>query len=692
MPLTRLRNIGIAAHIDAGKTTVTERILFFTGVNRKTGEVHDGQATMDFMKQEQERGITIASAAITCSWKDSQINIIDTPGHVDFTIEVERSLRVIDGMIAVFCAVGGVEPQSETVWNQADRYKVPRIAFINKMDRTGADFNSVVKQMNTNLDAKAIAFQLPMGSEDNFLGMIDVIERKAYTFSDKEIIVTDVPEEYKAATEEARNILAERLADFNEEIMTLFLDEKEIPNEILKKTAREAALKLLITPVFCGAAYKNKGVQLLLDAVVDYLPSPIDKGAIVGIDIDDAEKTRTRNPTVKDPFSALAFKVIHDPFVGQQTFVRIYSGSLKSGLQILNSSRNKHERIGRLLRISAKDREEIFEAGPGDIVALIGMKFTKTGDTLCDNDKPLLLESIHIPQTVVELKIMPPKPKDQQKLGEALGKLANEDPSFRVRFNEETEETVISGMGELHLEIIIDRLRHEFNVEVEVGEPAVAFRETISMEVENDFKYAKQSGGKGQFARIVMRIEPNEGKGYEFVDKIKGGAIPTEYIPSVQKGILKTLEAGIIAGFPVVDVKVVLLDGSFHPVDSSDMAFQTCASICFKQAFMKANPILLEPVMKIEINTPDDYIGDVVGNLNKRRGKIESMRRFRKGAQKLNGFVPLMEMFGYATQLRNSSSGRANYSMEFFKYIATPKAIQEDVLKKLEEKKKLEKQ
>jgi elongation factor G len=691
MPLTRLRNIGIAAHIDAGKTTVTERILFFTGVNRKTGEVHDGQATMDFMKQEQERGITIASAAITCSWKDSQINIIDTPGHVDFTIEVERSLRVIDGMIAVFCAVGGVEPQSETVWNQADRYKVPRIAFVNKMDRTGAEFNSVINQLNTNLDAKAVAFQLPMGSEDNFIGMIDIIERKAYTFTDKDRIESEIPDEYKAATEEARNILSEKLADFDEEIMTLFLDEKEIPNELLKKTAREATLKLLVTPVFCGSAYKNKGVQLLLDAVVDYLPSPIDKGAIVGLDIDDPEKTRTRNPTVKDPFSALAFKVIHDPFVGQQTFVRIYSGSIKSGLQILNSSKKKHERIGRLLRISAKEREEVYEAGPGDIVALIGMKFTKTGDTLCDNDKPLLLESIHIPQTVVELKIMPPKPKDQQKLGEALGKLVMEDPSFKVRFNEETEETVISGMGELHLEIIIDRLKTEFKVDVEVGEPAVAYRETITTEIEYDYKYAKQSGGKGQFARVMMRIEPNEGKGFEFIDKIKGGAIPAEYIPSVKKGILKTLEAGIIAGFPVVDVKVVLLDGSFHPVDSSDMAFQTCASICFKQAFVKATPILLEPVMKIEINTPDDYIGDVVGNLNKRRGKIESMRRFRKGSQKLNGFVPLMEMFGYATQLRNVSSGRANYSMEFFQYLATPKAIQEDVLKKLEEKKKAEK-
>jgi elongation factor G len=691
MSLKNLRNIGIAAHIDAGKTTVTERILFFTGVNRKTGEVHDGQATMDFMKQEQERGITIASAAISCSWNDMQINIIDTPGHVDFTVEVERSLRVIDGMIAVFCAVGGVEPQSETVWNQADRYKVPRIAFVNKMDRTGADFHEAISQLNKILDAKAIAFQLPMGAEENFQGIIDIVEQKAYTFTDTERIESDIPEEFRAACKDARMQLVERLADFNEEITSLYFQGKEISAELMKKAAREATVKLLITPVFCGAAYKNKGVQLLLDAVVSYLPSPIDKGAIVGTDIDDKEKTRTRNPSTKDPFAALAFKVIHDPFVGQQTFIRIYSGTLKSGMQILNSTKNKYERIGRLLRIKAKEREEILEAGPGDIVALIGMKFTKTGDTLCDTEHPLLLENIHIPQTVIELKVMPPKPKDQQKLGEALGKLSNEDPSFKVRFNEETSETVISGMGELHLEIIIDRLKHEFQVDVEVGEPAVAFRETITTEVEADYKFAKQSGGKGQFARTEMRIEPNEGKGFEFIDKIKGGAIPNEYIPSVQKGILKTLEKGILAGFPVVDVKVVLLDGSYHPVDSSDMAFQTCASICFKQAFMKAMPILLEPVMKIEVNTPDDHIGDVVGNLNKRRGKIESMRRYRKGSQKLNGLVPLMEMFGYATQLRNISSGRANYSMEFFQYMATPKAIQEEVLKKLEEKKKLEK-
>jgi len=691
MPLTKLRNIGIAAHIDAGKTTVTERILFFTGTTRKIGEVHDGQATMDFMKQEQERGITIASAAISCAWKGCQINLIDTPGHVDFTVEVERSLRVIDGMVAVFCAVGGVEPQSETVWNQADRYRVPRIAFINKMDRTGAEFSQVVAQMNKYLDANALPFQLPMGAEDNFEGIIDLLEQKAYIFNETEQIETEIPAAYLQKSKEARAWMVEKIAEFNDEVMQLFFDEKEIPSELLKRAAREATLKMLITPVFCGAAYKNKGVHLLLDSVVDYLPSPIDVGAVVGLDIDDPEKSHSRHPSGKEPFAALAFKLIHDPFVGQQTFVRVFSGTLRSGMQILNSTKNKNERIGRIFRIHAKERVEISEAGPGDIVALIGLKLTKTGDTLCDMDHPLFLENIHIPPPVVELKIAPSKRADQAKLGEALNKLMNEDPSFNVRFDDETEETVVSGMGELHLEIIIDRLKHEFKVEAEVGEPAVAFRETITAEQECSYKHSKQTGGKGQFAHVVMRIEPNEGKGYEFIDKVKGGNIPNEFIQSVNKGIQKTLERGILGGYPVVDVKVVLLDGSHHPVDSSDMAFQTCASICFKHGFMKATPILLEPMMKIEVNTPDDYIGEVSGNLNRRRGKIEAMRRYRKGAQKINGFVPLMEMFGYANQLRNLSSGRANYSMEFFRYTPIPQAIQERILKELEEKKKLAK-
>jgi elongation factor G len=679
----KLRNIGIAAHIDAGKTTVTERILFFTGTNRKIGEVHDGQATMDFMKQEQERGITIASAAITCTWNDHQINIIDTPGHVDFTIEVERSLRVIDGLVALFCAVGGVEPQSETVWNQAYRYKVPRIAFINKMDRTGADFYDVVRQMDENLDANATPFQIPIGSEEDFTGIIDLITLKAYSFKELEIIEIPIPESLMQSAREGRSRIIEKVAEIDDQIMELYLEDKEVPVEQLISAARQATLNLMITPVFCGAAYKNKGIPLLLDAITDYLPSPLDIGAVFGNDPDDLEKSHSRTPSEKSPFAALAFKLIHDPYVGQQTFIRIYSGKLQSGMPLVNSTRDKNERTGRILRIRAKDREEIQEAGPGDIVALIGMKYTKTGDTLCDHQHPILLESITVPPSVIELKITPKTRKDQEKMGEALYKLSNEDPSFGVRFDDETEETIISGMGELHLEIMVDRLLHEFNLEVNVGEPAVAYRETITAEADEDYRHAKQTGGKGQFAQTYIRIEPNEGNGYEFIDRVKGGNIPAEFIPSVDKGVKKTLEKGILAGFPIVDVKVVLHDGKYHPVDSSDMAFQTCASICFKNAFLKANPILLEPVMKIEVNTPDDYIGDIVGNLNRRRGKIESMRRHRKGSQKLVGFVPLSEMFGYATTLRNLSSGRANYSMDFFKYLPVPKIIQDEVIRKM---------
>ncbi|MEI6575375.1 MAG: elongation factor G [Bacteroidota bacterium] len=688
MPLNKLRNIGIAAHIDAGKTTMTERILFFTGTTRKMGEVHDGGATMDFMKQEQERGITIASAAISCAWNDSQINIIDTPGHVDFTIEVERSLRVIDGMVALFCAVGGVEPQSETVWNQADRHKVPRIAFVNKMDRTGADFSEVLTQMDTHLDANALPFQIPIGAEEDFRGIIDVVEKKAYRFEELEKIEMPIPADYIEKMETARTAILEKIAEFDDEIMELFLEDKPISAEQMRKVARAATLKMMITPVFCGAAYKNKGVQMLLDAVVEYLPSPIDVGAVVGIDLDDKEKTHTRQPTAKSPFSALAFKLIHDPFVGQQTFIRIYSGELRSGIQILNSTRGKNERTGRILKIHAKDREEVAVAGPGDIVALIGMKLTKTGDTLCDVEHPLLLESIQVPPSVIEMRINPVTRKDTQKMGEALHKLANEDPSFNVHFDEETEETIVAGMGELHLEIILDRLKHEFGVEVEVGEPSVAYRETITMEAEHDYRHIKQTGGKGQFAQVYLRLEPNEGLGYEFVERIKGGAIPLEYIPSVDKGIQKTLADGVIAGYPVIDVKAVLLDGKHHPVDSSDMAFQTCGSICFKTAFNKATPILLEPVMKVEVNTPDDYIGDIVGNLNRRRGRVESMRRHRKGSQKVVAFVPLSEMFGYATALRNLSSGRANYSMDFHKYLPVTKPIQEEIVKKAQEAKR----
>jgi len=688
MGLQKLRNIGIAAHIDAGKTTVTERMLYFTGITRKLGEVHDGEATMDFMKQEQDRGITIASAAISCEWENHQVNIIDTPGHVDFTVEVERSLRVIDGMVALFCAVGGVEPQSETVWNQADRYKVPRIGFVNKMDRVGADFKDVVGQLDKYLDANPVPFHVPMGAEEDFLGSIDIIEEKAFIFEEFERKVIDIPEEYKEAVAEARNYLIEKLADFDEEIMELFLDEKPVPRDLLKKAARDATLKMLITPVMCGSAYKNKGVQLLLDAIIDYMPSPIDVGAMVGMDVDDPEKSHTRHPTTKDPFAALAFKLIHDPYVGQQTFIRIYSGELRSGMQMLNSTKDKTERIGRIMRIHAKDREEVEVAGPGDIVALIGMKITKTGDTLCDEKEPLHLESIFIPPTVIELKITPPTKKEEEKLGAGLRKLSMEDPSFNVRYDDETNETVISGMGELHLEIIIDRLKEEFDVEAIIGEPAVAYRETIRTEVEENYKHSKQTGGKGQYAHTVMRIEPNKGKGFEFVDYIKGGSIPTEYIPSVEKGVVKTMAEGLLTGFPIVDIRVALLDGSYHEVDSSDMAFRAASAICFKQAFMKADPVILEPLMKIEVNTPDDYIGDIVGDLNRRRGKIESMRRYRKGSQKLNGFVPLQEMFGYATTLRSLSSGRANYSMEFFNYVPVSKDVQEKIIKDIEAKKK----
>ena len=681
MQISKLRNIGIAAHIDAGKTTVSERILFFTGVNRKVGETHDGQATMDFMKQEQERGITIASAAITATWKDHQINLIDTPGHVDFTIEVERSLRVIDGMVAVFCAVGGVEPQSETVWNQSEKYRVPRIAFVNKMDRTGADFHEVVCQMNKYLGANAMPIHLPIGAESDFQGMIDLVTMKSITFNEKERIVGDIPAELVAAATEARKQMIEKLADFDDDIATLYLEDGEITDEMLKKAIREATIKLLVTPVLCGAAYKNKGIQLLLDAIVDYLPSPTDIGAVMAHDPYDEEKTIQRNPSNNDKFSALAFKLINDPYVGQQTFIRIVSGKLTSGMSVYNTNKSKNERVGRIFRIKAKEREEITEAGCGEIVALVGMKYTRTGDTLCDESQPVLLESISVPPAVIEMKVNLEDKKSRDKLGEALAKLTNEDPSFHSHYDEETEETIIAGMGELHLEILVERIRDEFKVPISVGEPSVSFRETITTSVENAYKHVKQSGGKGQFANTVIRFEPNPGKGFEFVDVTKGGVIPKEYIPSIEKGLRKAMEKSPIAEYPVVDVKCVLVDGSYHPVDSSDMAFQLCAAQCFKQAFRKANPIIMEPVMKIEVNTPDDFIGNVTRDLNKRRGRIENMRRFRKGSQKLDGFCPLMEMFGYATALRNVTSGRANYSMEFYQYMPMPAAKQEEIIK-----------
>ena len=683
MQISKLRNIGIAAHIDAGKTTVSERILFFTGVNRKVGETHDGQATMDFMKQEQERGITIASAAITAQWNDHQINLIDTPGHVDFTIEVERSLRVIDGMVAVFCAVGGVEPQSETVWNQSEKYRVPRIAFVNKMDRTGADFAEVVSQMNKYLGANAMPIQMPIGAENDFLGMVDLVSMKAITFQDKQRIVSDIPSELMPAAMEARRHMIEILADYNDDIAMLYLDDAEIDEQLLKKAIREATIKLLVTPVLCGAAYRNKGIQLLLDAIVDYLPSPTDLGGVMAHDPNDEEKIIQRNPSNNEAFSALAFKLINDPYVGQQTFIRIFSGKLTSGMSVFNSNRGKYERVGRIFRIKAKEREEITEAGTGEIVALVGMKFTRTGETLCDDKQPVLLESISVPPAVIEMKVILEDKKSRDKLGETLAKLCNEDPSFHSHFDEETEETIIAGMGELHLEILVERIRDEFKVPISVGEPSVSFRETLTTAVEQAYKHVKQSGGKGQFANTVIRFEPNPGKGFEFVDVTKGGVIPKEFIPSVEKGLRKAMEKSPIAEYPVVDVRCVLVDGSYHPVDSSDMAFQLCAAQCFKQAFRKANPIIMEPVMKIEVNTPDDYIGNVTRDLNKRRGRIENMRRFRKGSQKLDGFIPLMEMFGYATALRNITSGRANYSMEFYQYQPMPAAKQEEIIEKV---------
>ena len=679
--ISKLRNIGIAAHIDAGKTTVSERILFFTGVNRKVGETHDGQATMDFMKQEQERGITIASAAITAHWNDHQINLIDTPGHVDFTVEVERSLRVIDGMVAVFCAVGGVEPQSETVWNQADKYRVPRIAFVNKMDRTGADFNEVVSQMQKYLGANAVPLHLPIGSESTFEGMVDLVQMNSVRFIDKERIVGPIPENLMEQAQAARHNLIEKVADLDDNVAELYLEDKDIPTDMLMAAIRQATIKLMMVPVLCGAAYKNKGIQLLLDAVVDYLPSPKDLGAVIAHDPYNEEKTCQRNPSENEPFAALAFKLINDPYVGQQTFIRIFSGKLVNGMSVYNTNKTKSERVGRIFRIKAKEREEIAEAGPGEIVALVGMKYTRTGDTLCDEKAPLMLENIHIPPAVIEMKVNLEDKKNRSKLSEALAKLCNEDPSFRAHFDEETEETIIAGMGELHLEIIVDRINTEFKVPVTVGAPSVSFRETITAPFECNYKFSKQTGGKGQYAHTVIRFEPNPGKGFEFVDVTKGGVIPKEYIPSVEKGLAAAMNKGPFAGYPVVDVKCVLVDGSSHPVDSSDMAFQLCAQMCFKQAFMKASPVLLEPMMKVEINTPDDYIGNVTGDVNKRRGRIENMRRFRKGSQKLDAFIPLMEMFGYATALRNLTSGRANYSMEFFQYTPTPKDKQEEIVK-----------
>jgi len=685
--IQRIRNIGIVAHIDAGKTTTSERILFFTGITHKIGEVHDGQAVMDFMKQEQERGITITSAAITTEWKKHQINLIDTPGHIDFTLEVERSLRVLDGIIMVFCAVGGVEPQSETVWHQADRYKVPRIAFINKMDRQGADVFHTVEQMNEMLGANAVLFQIPIGSESDFKGVIDLISMKSITYEELDMIVSDIPDDYQKRAAKYREMMIEKLADFDEALMEKYLSEKEITEADIKAAARHAVLTLCVTPVFCGTAFKNKGVRLLLDAVVDYLPSPIDRGIITGLDIHNPEIILSRKPSYKRPFSALAFKITNDAYVGQQTFIRVYSGELEAGSYVLNSTKGKKERIGRILRIHANDRQEVKILRAGDIGALIGIKYTTTGDTLCDETDPVLLENIKYPETVLDMKIEPDSKKERDRLSIALSKMALEDPSFKVHYDEETEETVISGMGELHLEVIVDRLKTEHKVDVNVGKPAVAFRESITREVEYNYKYKKQTGGKGQFAHIVFRLEPNNRNGLEFLNLVKGGNIPREYIPSVEKAFREAMSRGLYADYPMVDVRFVLIDGSYHPVDSSEMAFKICTIQALREVINKAIPQLLEPVMKIEINTPDEYMGDAIGDVTRRRGKIENMRRHRKGSQKLTGTVPLMEMFGYASALRTISSGRAAFSMEFLNYAPLPRSIEEEVVAEVRAKK-----
>lgn len=680
MNLTKTRNFGIIAHIDAGKTTVSERILFYTGFLRKIGESHDGQATMDFMKQEQERGITIASAAISAHWKDCTLNLIDTPGHVDFMLEVERSLRVLDGVVAVFCAVGGVEPQSETVWNQSQKFGIPRIAFINKMDLEGADFDRTISMMDEMLEANPVRFQLPHYVDDNFIGLVDLVTMKYIYFEDGQMFEKEIPAELTLDSEKYHNILLEKLAEFDDELLERFLEEKPISEELIRKVTRKCVLRILITPVFCGAAYRNIGIQPLLDAVTSYLPSPVDVGEVVGFNPDDKEKSLARHPSVNSPFAALAFKIIHDPYVGQQTFCRIYSGQIKSGDMVWNSTKQKKERIGRILKIYAKDRKEVQEASAGDIVALIGMKYTTTGDTMCDLENPIVLENITVPPSVISVKASVASRQERDKLVIALKKLLLEDPSFTFHFDEETEEAIIAGMGELHLEIIIDRLKTDFGISVQPGEPSISYRETITTEGNADTKYVKQSGGKGHYAHCVIRIEPNPGKGFEFVDMVKGGAIPREYIPSIQRGIIETMENGVLAKYPVLDVRVVLLDGSAHAVDSSDMAFRMVGSLAFKEAFNKANPILLEPVMNIEINSPDTYLGDVISDITKRRGKVNNMRRFRKGSQKINGVVPLKDMFGYSTSLRSLSSGRANFSMEFASYEPLPNEMAQKVL------------
>lgn len=683
-PLEKQRNIGIMAHIDAGKTTTTERILYYTGVNYKIGEVHDGAATMDWMEQEKERGITITSATTQCFWNDHRINIIDTPGHVDFTIEVERSLKVLDGAVAVFCAVGGVEPQSETVWRQADKYHVPRIAFVNKMDRVGSDFFRVISMMKERLGAKPLPIQLPWGSEDNFKGVIDLVKMKAVIWEGDQLgakfSYIDIPEELVEQAEEYRQSMIETACEADESLMEKYFEGEELSEEEIKSAIRKGTINLMFNPVLCGTAFKNKGVQTLLDAVVDFLPSPVEVPAIKGIN-PNTNMEEVRESKDDEPFSALAFKIMTDPYMGQLTYFRVYSGMLEAGSYVLNSTKDKKERVGRLLKMHANKREEIKEIYAGDICATVGLKYTITGDTLCDEKKPVILESMEFPDPVISVAIEPKTKADQDKLSIALNKLAQEDPSFRVKVDEETGQTIISGMGELHLEIIVDRLVREFKVEANVGNPQVAYRETIKKKVVQESKYIKQSGGRGQYGHVWLEVEPLEpGKGFEFVNKVVGGAIPKEYIPAVEKGIVEAMESGVLAGYPVVDVRATLTDGSYHEVDSSEMAFKIAASMCFKDATRKASPIILEPIMKVEVVVPDEYMGDVMGDLSSRRGRVEGMDS-RGNAQVVRSNVPLKEMFGYATVLRSLTQGRATYTMLFDHYEELPSSIADEIIK-----------
>ncbi len=687
--LENTRNIGIMAHIDAGKTTTTERILYYTGVNYKIGETHEGTATMDWMEQEQERGITITSAATTCYWKGSKdqfpqtrINIIDTPGHVDFTVEVERSLRVLDGSVTVMCAKGGVEPQSETVWRQADHYHVPRMVYVNKMDMLGADFYHVLDMIHDRLKCNAVPIQLPIGSEETFKGIIDLVEMDADIYYDelgKDMRVEEIPEDMLELAQEYRTKLIDACADLNDEIMELALEEKPVPQDLIRKTIRQATIDNKMVPVTCGTSYKNKGVQKLLDAIVDYMPSPVDIPAIDGVNPDTGEED-VRHADDNAPFSGLAFKIATDPFVGRLSFVRVYSGILNTGTAVLNSTKHQRERIGRILQMHANHREDIECCYAGDICAVIGLKNTTTGDTLCDEKAPIILESMEFPEPVIRVAIEPKTKAGQEKMGIALMKLAEEDPTFKTYTDEETGQTIIAGMGELHLEIIVDRLLREYKVEANVGAPQVAYKETITKAVDQDTKYARQSGGKGQYGHVKIHVEPNEsGKGYEFVNALVGGAIPKEYVPAIDAGIQGAMLSGVLAGYPVVDVKVTLYDGSYHEVDSSEMAFKIAGSMAFKEACQKAGPTLLEPIMKVCVIVPDEYMGDVIGDLNSRRGQIQGFEA-RSGAQQIDAFVPLAEMFGYATDLRSCTQGRGQYTMEPAHYIEIPKNIQEKII------------